>query len=93
MKLRPIGTEIDSSGTPSNSGIALTKPCQWMVCPSTRSGRTARPRFDRLTRTALSFATGSYSSKARTGALIWASPRCMMTWLSLSPVTSRNPKA
>ena len=33
------------SGTPSNHGMALRKPCQWMVWPSGMSGRTCQPRL------------------------------------------------
>ena len=34
--------EIDISGTPSKSGRALRKPCQWMVCESVSAMSNAR---------------------------------------------------
>src|SRR5215469_10918136 len=34
-----MGTATETSGTPSLSGDGTSKPCQWIVCESVRSGR------------------------------------------------------
>src|SRR2546430_11109288 len=81
-----MGTAMDSSGTPSKSGIAFWNPCQWMVCPSVRSGRTDSPRLVNVILMSVSW------SKPNNGALICAWPRCAVTFAGDRPVTSRKPK-
>src|SRR5215813_5290971 len=86
----PIGTATETSGTPSFSGDGTSKPCQWMVCESVRSGRWTSPRLVSV------IFMSSFWRKSRVGADIWVCPLYVATrwdtdW-SGSDVTSRNPK-
>src|SRR5262245_34327273 len=68
----------------------MSKPCQWMVCESVRSGRWTSPRLVSV------IFMSSFWRKSRVGADIWVCPLYVATrwdtdW-SGSDVTSRNPK-
>src|SRR5215475_9577380 len=68
----------------------MSKPCQWMVCESVRSGRWTNPRLVSV------IFMSSFWRKSSVGADIWVCPLYVATrwdtdW-SGSDVTSRNPK-
>src|SRR5215510_4151186 len=68
----------------------MSKPCQWIVCESVRSGRWTSPRLVSV------IFMSSFWTKSRVGADIWVCPLyCATRWdtdWSGSDVTSRNPK-
>ena len=78
----------DTSGTPSLSGDGRSKPCQWIVCESVRSGRWISPRLLSV------ICTSSFLRNPRCGAVIWACPLyvAISELIVASGDTGMNPK-
>ena len=91
MNSRPAGTDTDPVGSPSKNGMTLRNPCQCRLWASKRSGRSASPRLVSCTRNSWS-GLPSYCLTQNSGAECWALFFWASRWVSLSPVTLRNPK-